>query len=185
MSEGVDSSIGSGGVAAIVALWSALLAALANLIGLFILGGSFFTDPGRYDNSLAVFTLLGAALLAGAFGYGALRMFRGAEEGRVTVLVAAGAWLAFALVGLLTSLFGYRSDYGVHWSEPGGTAVDIATATTGLPGVITAFVHGAWLPSAVACVLPLIVVLMVAASAVIPRSPAREAERIRAVGVRA
>lgn len=163
MSAGVDSSTEWSGITATVAVWLSVLAAAANLIGLLVLGRSFLGDPGVYDDSLAVSTLLGAALLTGALGYGALRMFRRAEEGRVTVLLAAGAWLAFALVGLLTSLFGYRSDYGVHWSEPGGTAVDIATASTGLPGVITAYVHGAWLPSAVACVLPLILVLLSAA----------------------
>ncbi|MBF6356868.1 hypothetical protein IU449_20370 [Nocardia higoensis] len=165
MSQGVVSSTGPGGVAATVAVWFAVLAAAANLISLLVLGGSFVTDSGVYDNSLAVSTVLGAALLAGVFAYGALRMYRGEEEGRVTVLLGAGAWLAFALVGLLTSLSGYESDYGVHWSQPGGTAVDVAIATAGLPGVIDALVHGAWLPSAAAVILPLIVVLVTAAPA--------------------
>ncbi|WP_067857859.1 hypothetical protein [Nocardia shimofusensis] len=165
MSQGEVSSTGPGGVAATVAVWLAALAAAANLIGLLVLGGSFVTDSGVYDNSLAVATVLGAALLTGLFAYGALRMYRRAEEGRVTVLLGAGAWLAFALLGLLASLSGYESDYGVRWSEPGGAAVDIAVATTGLPGVIDALVHGAWLPSALACVLPLILVLAVNAPA--------------------
>src|SRR5690606_16438938 len=129
-----------------VATWLAALAALANLVGFGVLGASFVSDSDVYDNSLAVLTLLGAALLTGLFAYGAVRMYQRAEEGRVTVLLAAGAWLAFAVAGLLTSVLGYESDYGVHWSEPGGAAADIAVATTGLPGVITAFVHGAWLP---------------------------------------
>lgn len=167
MSQGVVAFPGPGGVAATAACWLAAIAAAANLIGLLILGGSFVTDPGVYDNSLAVSTLLGAALLTGALGYGALGMYRRAEQGRVTVLLAAGAWLAFALVGLLTSLSGYESDYGVRWSEPGGAAVDIATATTGLPGAITASVHGAWLPALVAVLLPLIVVAAAAAPATV------------------
>ncbi|WP_040793897.1 hypothetical protein [Nocardia higoensis] len=165
MSQGVHGADRPGSIAATVSVWLAALAAAANLVGLCILGASFLSDPGVYDNSLAVLTLFGAALLTGSFAYGAVRMYQRAEEGRVTVLFGAGVWLTFAVVGLLTSVFGYESDYGVHWAEPGGAAADIATATTGLPGVITAFVHGAWLPSLAAVVLPLIVVVPAAVPA--------------------
>lgn len=152
-------------VTATVSAGLAAVGAAANVLGLLILGASFVSDPGRYDNSLAVATALGAALLAVALGYGALQMLRRADEGRWMVLLASGAWLAFAALGLLAALTGYRSDYGIRWSAEGGTGVDIATATTGLPGVVTAFVHGDWLPCLVGSVVPLVIAAVAAVPA--------------------
>ncbi|MEV0029248.1 hypothetical protein [Nocardia sp. NPDC050793] len=153
-----------GTLATAVALFAAIGAA-ANLVGLLVLGFGFFGDTGHYDNSLAVSTALGTLLLVCALGYGSALTLRGDEDGRFTVLVAAGVWTAVGIAGLLAGLFGYDSEYGIHWAEQGGVGVDIATSTAGLVGTVTAMVHGDWLPNLTGLALPVVISGLAALSA--------------------
>ncbi|TQM29456.1 hypothetical protein [Nocardia bhagyanarayanae] len=158
-SPGVRRAEPVGALATAVALFAAIGAA-ANLVGLLVLAFGFFPDPGRYDDSLAVSTALGTLLLVCALGYGAVLTVRGDEDGRFTVLVAAGVWTVVGVAGLFAALLGYRSEYGIHWSEEGGLAVDIATSTAGLVGSVTAMVHGDWLVNLTGSVLPAVIVIL-------------------------
>ncbi|MEV0343269.1 hypothetical protein AB0H49_30045 [Nocardia sp. NPDC050713] len=162
-----------GALATAVALFAAIGAA-ANLVGLLVLAFGFFPDPGRYDDSLAVSTALGTLLLVCALGYGAVLTVRGDEDGRFTVLVAAGVWTVVGVAGVFAALRGYRSEYGIHWAEEGGPAVDIATSTAGLVGSVTAMVHGDWLVNLTGLVLPVIIVTL-AASAIPSAAPSPSA----------
>ncbi|MCP2291233.1 hypothetical protein APR08_004167 [Nocardia amikacinitolerans] len=164
-----------GALATAVALFAAIGAA-ANLVGLLVLAFGFFPDPGRYDDSLAVSTALGTLLLVCALGYGAVLTVRDDEDGRFIVLVAAGVWTVVGVAGLFAALRGYRSEYGIHWAEEGGLAVDIATSTAGLVGSVTAAVHGEWLVNLTGLVLPVIVVIL-AASMISSQAPSPSAPK--------
>ncbi|MCP2276861.1 hypothetical protein SAMN04244553_4126 [Nocardia amikacinitolerans] len=148
-----------GALATAVALFAAIGAA-ANLVGLLVLAFGFFPDPGRYDNSLAVSTALGTLLLVCALGYGAVLTVRGDEDGGFTVLVSAGVWTVVGVAGVFAALGGYRSEYGIHWAEEGGLAVDIATSTAGLVGTVTAMVHSDWLTNLTGLALPAIISIL-------------------------
>ncbi|WP_067836195.1 hypothetical protein [Nocardia lijiangensis] len=162
-SSGVQRAEPAGALATAVALFAAIGAA-ANLVGLLVLAFGFFSDPQRYDNSLAFSTALGTLLLVFALGYGAVLTLRGDEDGRFTVLVAAGVWTVVGIAGVFAALRGYESEYGIHWAEKGGLAVDIATSTAGLTGTVTAMVHGEWLVNLTGLVLPAVIAILAAAA---------------------
>ncbi|WP_431955259.1 hypothetical protein [Nocardia lijiangensis] len=162
-SSGVQRAEPAGALATAVALFAAIGAA-ANLVGLLVLAFGFFSDPQRYDNSLAFSTALGTLLLVFALGYGAVLTLRGDEDGRFTVLVAAGVWTVVGVAGVFAALRGYESEYGIHWAEKGGLAVDIATSTAGLAGTVTAMVHGEWLVNLTGLVLPAVIATLAAAA---------------------
>ncbi|MGY0502561.1 hypothetical protein ACWZHB_29070 [Nocardia sp. FBN12] len=134
----------SGEVAAIVAVCLAGIAALANLVGAVVLVRSFLRDPGKLDDSLTLFTTLGALVSVFAFAYGGVLLARRDETGRWVIAVAAAAQLVLGIVGLLATLVNYDSGYGIHWFADEPVVRSILIGLGGVPGAVTAIVNHSW-----------------------------------------
>ncbi|MFB7877265.1 hypothetical protein ACFC06_18590 [Nocardia sp. NPDC056064] len=147
----------TGEVAATVAVSLAALAAIANLIGAAVLARAFVRDAELLDDSLALFTLLGALAAAFVFGYGGLLLARREETGRWLVIVAAGTQLALGVLALLATLVDYDAEYGIHWFAPEPLLSSIALGFGGVPGAVTAIVNHSWAASASAVALGVLV----------------------------
>lgn len=141
-----------------IAQTAAVLAVLAGLTDL--LGGTyllidFIGDRGRFDNSLVIFTTLGAALMASALIFGGIQLWRQDETGRYTLLVATGVSIATGLVGLACSLTDYEFGLGIFWWST--TDHPLWTSPLfGFVGQLTALIQENLLRSALDLALPLI-----------------------------
>lgn len=134
----------SGEVAAIAAVCLAGVAAAANLVGAVVLVRSFLRDPGELDDSLTLFTTLGALVAMFAFAYGGVLLARRDESGRWAIVVAAGAQLFLGVLGLISALVNYDSEYGIHWFAEESVARSILIGLGGVPGAVTAIVNHSW-----------------------------------------
>ncbi|MFX0573258.1 hypothetical protein [Nocardia nepalensis] len=103
------------GVVAQIGAVLAVLCGLANLFGGTRLVVDFVGDRSRFDNSLVIFTTLGAALLAFALIFGGIQLWRQQETGRYMLIVASGVSIAIGIVGLVVSLTDYEFGLGVLW----------------------------------------------------------------------
>ncbi|MFD4429534.1 hypothetical protein [Nocardia sp. NPDC058497] len=148
-----------GEVTAITAVCCAAMAAAANLLGAVILVRAFLADPDRLDDSLTLFTTLGALVSAFAFGYGGLLLARRDQTGRWVLIVAAGAQVGLGVLGLLATLVNYDSEYGIHWFAEEPVTRSILIGFGGVPGAVTAIVNHSWAAAPAAVVLGALVLL--------------------------
>ncbi|MGW4369888.1 hypothetical protein ACWEKT_30015 [Nocardia takedensis] len=137
----------------------AAVGAVLNLVGGLRLGSDFYGDPGRFDNSLATIAVLGSLLLAVALTYGAYLLYRGEDSGRYTIMVAAGTWATLAVIGLLSALIGYHSEYGVQWFADASRVSEALFATCGIAGAVTALLEGDWTANLAGLAVPLVITL--------------------------
>ncbi len=133
-----------------------LILGAGNLIGAGVLLNAFRQDSSRYDKSLTIFATLGALLLAFALSYGAILLLRRDETGRYLVIVASGSMLVIGVLGLIGSLTGYDSGYGIHWFTEATTKTDAGKSPLGLVGILTALIHHSWIAGLIALVAPLL-----------------------------
>ncbi|MFI9405716.1 hypothetical protein [Nocardia sp. NPDC052316] len=137
----------------------ALCAGLLNLWGAATVLSALRGEQ-HIDKSLAVFSILGALLVAAAFGYGAVLLLRRDETGRYLLILTSGLLTAVALVALACSLTDYRPDYGVDWLPAESHSLEAVNGFfNGLVGSLTALLHREWLAASTAAVLPLAVFL--------------------------
>ncbi|WP_054811563.1 hypothetical protein [Nocardia arizonensis] len=151
-----------GGAVATTTIVLALAGVVLNLVGAARLGIDFYSDPGHFDNSLAILTVLSSLLLAGALIYGCVLIYRGDTAGRYFVLVGAGTWATIALIGVLSALSDHHSEYGVRWFADASRPIEALFATCGLAGAITAMLDGDWVVNAAAAALPVVTALTAA-----------------------
>ncbi|MFC9965484.1 hypothetical protein [Nocardia ignorata] len=149
-----------GDVTAVVAVTLGALAAVANLLGAAYVLRTFFSDPELLDDSLVLFSTLGALAAAFAFGYGALLLARRDDTGRWVLIVAAAAQLGLGLLALLATLIGYDSGYGIHWFADQSVLRSIFVGLGGVPGAVTAIVNHNWTAAGTSSGLGAIVLLM-------------------------
>ncbi|KAF0849662.1 hypothetical protein [Nocardia caishijiensis] len=168
-----------GDVTAVAAVTLGALAALANLLGAAYVLRTFFGDSAAVDDSLVLFTTLGALTAAFAFGYGALLLARRDDTGRLVLIVAAAAQLGLGLLALLATLVGYDSGYGIHWFADQSVLRSIPVGLGGVPGAVTAIVNHNWTAAATATGLGAIVLLL---AAVPPTATYTRARRAGVVG---
>lgn len=131
----------------------ALLLAVGNLIGTARVGWTAVKGPGELDNSLALFTVLGGAVMTFALVYGAYHELRRDETGRHVLFLAAVVQVGLGALGLLAAVTSYDSGYGIRWFAEGSSAHAALDALTGLPGAVTAIVHDNAAGAATALVL--------------------------------
>jgi hypothetical protein len=93
----------------------AVLYGLGTLVGGILLVVDFIHDRSRFDNSLVIFTSLGAALMVAVMIFGGVQLWRQDETGRYTLIVASGVSLAIGIVGLAVSLTDYEFGLGIFW----------------------------------------------------------------------
>jgi peptidoglycan biosynthesis protein MviN/MurJ (putative lipid II flippase) len=136
----------------------AILGGLTNLIGAIYLLIAVIGDLGRFDNALAIFTILGATLMAYALGYGGVLLWRQDETGRYIVTVASGVALAIGVVALAFSLLDYEFGLGVFWWTPADHPMYLSPAL-GLVGQITSLVQESLIRSLLDIALPLLTLL--------------------------
>ena len=166
-----------GEVAVIVAVCCAGVAAVANLLGALILVRAFLDAPQRLDDSLTLFTTLGALVAAFAFGYGGMLLARRHETGRWVLIVAGVAQIGLGALGLLATLVNYDSEYGIHWFAEESVVRSIPIGFGGVPGAVTAIVNHSWAAALAAVALGALVLV----PAVLPWTAAY-ARTERAVG---
>lgn len=148
-----------GGVMAGTAGVLALLGVALNVVGVGVLLKDAVLDSRDLDNSLVIFGAIGAALMAFALCFGAILLFRRDETGRLTLIVASGIPVVFGLVGVICSLAGYDTAYGIHWVAEEGRVREIVNSTFGLQGTLNAYLHGDWLTNLTGMIIPLATML--------------------------
>ncbi|MGW5308368.1 hypothetical protein ACWEVD_17595 [Nocardia thailandica] len=119
----------------------ALLLAAGNLVGTVRVGWTAVKGPDELDNSLALFTALGGAVMTFALVYGAYHELRRDETGRHVLFLAAVVQLGLGALGVLAAVTSYDSGYGIRWFAEGSAPHAVLDALTGLPGAVTAIVH--------------------------------------------
>ncbi|MEV6363544.1 hypothetical protein [Nocardia asteroides] len=139
-----DAKTKIGDVTAIAAVCVAGVLAVTNLLGAVLLVRAFFDDPDRLDDSLTLFTTIGALLAAAAFGSGGVLLARRDETGRWIVIVAAGTQVALGVLGLLATAVNYDPEYGIHWFADKPVSEWLPIGLGGVPGAVTAIVIHNW-----------------------------------------
>ncbi|QBS42350.1 hypothetical protein [Nocardia sp. CS682] len=145
-----------------VATTAVVLALCAGLLNLWGAGTvlSALRGESHIDQSMAVFSILGALLAAITLGYGAVLLLRRDETGRYLLILTSGLLTAIALVALACSLTDYQPEYGIDWLPTESHSLEAVNALfNGLVGSVTALLHREWLASLTAAVLPLAVFL--------------------------
>ncbi|MGY4101702.1 hypothetical protein ACW2Q0_19425 [Nocardia sp. R16R-3T] len=139
----------------------AVLGGLTDLIGGTALLIDFIGDRSRFDNSLVIFTTLGAALMAFGLIFGGIQLWRRDETGRYTLIIASGVSVGIGIVGLAFSLTDYEFGLGVFWWSTADHPASVSPLF-GLVGQMSALIRENLLRSAIDLALPLLVLLFAA-----------------------
>ncbi|MEU0501995.1 hypothetical protein [Nocardia sp. NPDC005998] len=150
----------SGAVAQTAAVL-AVLGGLTDLIGGAALLTDFIGNRSRFDNSLVIFTTLGAALMAFALIFGGVQLWRQDETGRYTLILASGVSIAIGIVGLAFSLTNHEFGLGIFWWSTADHHAWVSPLF-GLVGQTSALIQENLLRSAIDLALPLLVLLLAA-----------------------
>ncbi|MEV4124926.1 hypothetical protein [Nocardia sp. NPDC049707] len=139
----------------------AVLYGLGSLVGGISLVADFIDDRSRFDNSLVIFTTLGAALMAAAMIFGGIQLWRRDEAGRYTLIVVSGLSIAIGIVGLAVSLTDYEFGLGIFWWPTADHPI-WASPCFGLVGQMTALIQKNLLRTAIDLVQPLLILALCA-----------------------
>ncbi|MEV6334636.1 hypothetical protein AB0M12_07950 [Nocardia vinacea] len=149
------------GVVAQIGAAIAVLYGLGSLLGGTLLVVDFIDNRSRFDNSLVIFTTLGAALMALAMIFGGIQLWRQDETGRYTLIVASGLSLAIGIVGLAVSLTDYEFGLGIFWWSTADHPIWVPPFF-GLVGQMTALIQENLLRTAINLTQPLLILLLCA-----------------------
>ncbi|WP_062980998.1 hypothetical protein [Nocardia anaemiae] len=149
------------GVVAQIGAALAVLYGLGSLVGGISLVADFVHDRSRFDNSLVIFTALGAALMVAVMIFGGVRLWRQDETGRYTLIVASGLSLAIGIVGLAVSLTDYEFGLGIFWWSTADHSLWVSPLF-GLVGQLTALIQENLLRTAIDLAQPLLILALCA-----------------------
>ncbi|WP_433712966.1 hypothetical protein ACQP2U_01150 [Nocardia sp. CA-084685] len=149
------------GVVAQIGATLAVLYGLGTLVGGISLVVDFIHDRSRFDNSLVIFTSLGAALMVAVMIFGGVQLWRQDETGRYALIVASGVSLAIGIVGLAVSLTDYEFGLGIFWWSTADHPLWVVPFF-GLVGQLTALIQENLLRTAIDLAQPLLILLLAA-----------------------
>lgn len=139
----------------------AVLYGLGSLVGGTSLVVDFIDDRSRFDNSLVIFTTLGAALMAAAMIFGGIQLWRQDEAGRYTLIVASSLSIAIGSVGLAVSLTDYEFGLGIFWWSTADHPIWVSPLF-GLVGQLTTLIQENLLRTAIDLAQPLLILALCA-----------------------
>ncbi|WP_433197466.1 hypothetical protein ACQP1G_01080 [Nocardia sp. CA-107356] len=154
----------------------AVLGGSTDLVGGTSLLIDFIGDRSRFDNSLVIFTTLGAALMAFALIFGGVQLWRQDETGRNTLIVASGVSTAIGIVGLVFSLINYEFGLGIFWWSTADHPVWVSPLF-GLVGQMSALIQENLLRNAIDIAVPLLIFLLAASRYAVRWTAARPSRR--------
>ncbi|MFI6957191.1 hypothetical protein ACIBJI_27455 [Nocardia sp. NPDC050408] len=149
------------GVVAQIGAALAVLYGLGSVLGGTLLVVDFIDNRSRFDNSLVIFTTLGAALMAIVMIFGGIQLWRQNETGRYTLIVASGLSLAIGIVGLAVSLTDYEFGLGIFWWSTADHPLWVSPFL-GLVGQMTALIQENLLRCAIDLAQPLLILVLCA-----------------------